>query len=269
MIYMTWRRPRTVRVNGEWLAFEWSDDWVSPPTRLLADFAHLADAPADRVASFAEKWGALGVCHYGHLGGHTDRDHDCQPLAETDGGERLELWWRYAREARAISRVAACLRHGERARPEDWADIDEAREDVDQEAVQQGAMFGPPDAWRKAWTDARVLKDVARGRRVLADAVNGWLAGGGVRPVLAWNKGEPIFRLASDGLFGELARQLAMSVGETSRLEACSACGTPYAPEKRATPGRRHYCPECREAGVPQRDAARDYRQRKAAVGGK
>ena len=43
----------------------------------------------------------------------------------------------------------------------------------------------------------------------------------------------------------------------------CSSCGKDYSAHKRPQPGKRNYCPECRAAGEPQADKARDYRARK------
>ena len=52
-------------------------------------------------------------------------------------------------------------------------------------------------------------------------------------------------------------------VADGERLASCSGCGIIYNPDRRPTATRRSYCRDCRESGVPERDASRKYRDRK------
>lgn len=64
-------------------------------------------------------------------------------------------------------------------------------------------------------------------------------------------------------LFGALTAQ-AMTAVAGSSLAMCSGCGGVFVPNGRQpASGRRRYCQECRERGVPQRDAKADYRAKR------
>ncbi len=49
----------------------------------------------------------------------------------------------------------------------------------------------------------------------------------------------------------------------------CSSCGALYTPTRRPSAGRRHYCPACRAAGAPTRDAKVDMAARRRTEGRK
>lgn len=59
-------------------------------------------------------------------------------------------------------------------------------------------------------------------------------------------------------------RALPHANGKAGYENTCSSCGRPYQSNRRALPGRRSYCPDCRKSGEPAADRARDYRDRKA-----
>jgi len=54
-----------------------------------------------------------------------------------------------------------------------------------------------------------------------------------------------------------------LPVDVSDDLAVCSSCGMLYSPTRRPNPDRRNYCPKCKEDKVPQRDASRDYYDRK------
>ena len=60
-----------------------------------------------------------------------------------------------------------------------------------------------------------------------------------------------------------LEREPEAQNGHAATAFTCSSCGKDYSAHKRPQPGKRNYCPECRAAGEPQADKARDYRARK------
>ncbi len=98
---------------------------------------------------------------------------------------------------------------------------------------------------------------------LLKDAVNDWLTFANARLVFDWNSEQAPAIYLGHGLFGNLAVQLMSAVSRTEGLALCSACGTPYLPPRQPRAGERHYCQECRKMGAPQRDASRQYRQRR------
>jgi hypothetical protein len=69
-----------------------------------------------------------------------------------------------------------------------------------------------------------------------------------------------------------VAVQLILAVTRAEGLAVCSGCGAPYLTNHQPLAGKRvgrwiakrNYCHTCRKSGVPQRDAARDYRKRQA-----
>ena len=63
----------------------------------------------------------------------------------------------------------------------------------------------------------------------------------------------------ANGLFGALVCQLMLAVTGTDGIDICAACGQAYVDSRRPNRAHRNYCRRCRQNGVPQRDAARDY----------
>ncbi|MFI4977557.1 MAG: hypothetical protein ACHQC8_02600 [Solirubrobacterales bacterium] len=51
--------------------------------------------------------------------------------------------------------------------------------------------------------------------------------------------------------------------GSTPYTLTCSGCGLPFQSQRRQLPGRRVWCQDCRDAGEPAAQRARDYRARK------
>jgi hypothetical protein len=103
-------------------------------------------------------------------------------------------------------------------------------------------------------------------RHTLEWQLTRWMQMGLLIPVVKFREKRLSFSLdvfTMMGLFGFLAYQLALAISSTDGLSACSACGQAHAPARKPTTNRRTYCPDCRESGRPQRDASRDYRQRK------
>jgi hypothetical protein len=85
----------------------------------------------------------------------------------------------------------------------------------------------------------------ARGHRIL-DLVDSQLQ---VRP-------------GASNLLGVLVTQIAHAMARSDESPACANCKTTFPPKRRLSRGSRQYCPACRKAKVPQRDASRDWRRR-------
>jgi len=61
-----------------------------------------------------------------------------------------------------------------------------------------------------------------------------------------------------------IRRAMPRQNGHVGYKNTCSSCGKEYAAIRRAIPGKRSYCSDCRATGEPAADRARDYRERKA-----
>ncbi len=243
---------------------------VRPDSRVLEGFVKLADAPAEKVLDYARRFGVLGICEHGvpashnrgpfppQLGPQTacrplgyfdflDRDRS-EGLAARACWEPVEVWWRFARQARAMLDIAAHLHQDQRPRAESWRTL---------WASSLGWTEGEPEPW-KDW-------DSEDARRELADPLNMWLALGVAPPLLRWEGSGPPAVLLGGGLFGTLAVQLMSAVTRTRGLSLCSECGDPYPPERQPRAGEKNYCQECRSQGKPGLNATKAYQRRKRA----
>lgn len=217
------------------------------------------------------------------------------------GAEPIEYWRSTASAFRAALQIARQLRADQLGRREDWRAVYEwppgqAR------VIRFGAWSAPqpppadplprPGSWSPvlytqragenrgavspegrafrsggAWLGAAMGEPggtAEEQRDLLAAFVEQWLSIGAVRPVFRWGDAGPRLSFSAGGLFGALAVHVAIMVMQGQGWAMCSGCGAPYAPRRLEGYGRRTYCGDCREHGLPARDAARDYRARKA-----
>jgi len=214
---------------------------------MLEGFVRLADdETGDRIAAYARRWGFLDLCEHGLPASHNPAPGWCRPLS-LDEGEPVEGWRRWAGQARAILAILARLSAGEPGLDEDW------------QRVFAGSRLVAP--WWREGTAESADGDRWRVRSV----INDWTVLGNVRPWLV-DYG-PHLVIGGGGLFGALAVQLVLLASGSDSVCRCSACGSPFVPTgRRPAAGRRRYCADCRERGVPVRDAKRDHRARMAAV---
>jgi len=246
---------------------------VTPQAGLLTQFVQLADAPAEQIAQYARRWGMLGLCEHGVPAGHgrsaDGRTHFGCPLqgqawVSTDAGfeltawEPLELWRRYAREAAVLLSIAATLHRGEPAPVENWRAL--------------SSLASHVDGWYWAVERTGRSNFVRVQQGILQIQLNDWLALGGVRPYFDWGVAEgqpeqpPTVRIGAESLFGALALYLVAAVASADGFVMCAGCKRPYPSAKRQpSAGRRNFCPDCRQAGVPNRLAQRARRARLAA----
>lgn len=272
---------------------------------LLEDFIRLADGTDKAICNYAGHWGVLGLCDHDLPHTHkandeawellaldttsredTDDRWDFAPRAPTcairatSGPRGAEYWepasaWRkFAREARAMMRIASFLHRKEMGKPEDWQALQDywsvgafprashlAVSWVQSPYFTKWPTADEPLSWSAVPQDAAAI---GIHRRLLARIVNRWQELGRVRPCLPWGFGEISSRLVlmGDGLMGALAIQLLMAVSGGKGLALCSSCGAPYMPKRRPNTKRRNYCLDCgRTAAL--RDAQQDRRTRK------
>jgi hypothetical protein len=231
-----WRGDYSVRLEGDGLSFV--DAWHLPPDMwagilishrprrgLLEGFTRLAkaDDPAAFVR-FAQAWGPLLLCEHRLPRGHP-------PFAEAprewescrwSKWEPLSAWRDFAQKGLGILEAAA--REGDAAVP----------------------------AQAPGW----------------AAQVNEWLVLGRVGLRIETmdehygKRARPRVVVGGDGLFGAIGVALLLAVTRTDGLAVCSACALPYVPDRGPRAGQRNYCSSCRDAGVPHRDASREWSRR-------
>jgi hypothetical protein len=187
---------------------------ISDPS-VLDDFVALAEAPPERVLRFVRKYGMLGLCKRHGL----PSSHDSSPgrivICGTRQPEDVALYNRYAKEVRAILRLAAAAHEGLAGRLEDWRDL--GAEDLDRTAKH-----------------ARLL---------VTRAVGSWLAYGDVRASFDWTRDAPQVQLEGNGTWGAIARQLAFAIARAERLAICAGCGARFT--GRVQTGRQSWCQAC------------------------
>jgi hypothetical protein len=158
--------------------------------------------------------------------------------------EPLSAWRQWVTAARGLLDVAAALHRKQNPTTEQW-----------------GRAFAVEEVRRYA--EARLGLEPPGPAQRLVGAINGWMALGQVHPRLAWDEHGARVEHSGFGVFGALALQLAAAVGRSDGWASCAGCGEWFSPKRRATKGNRRYCDRCRDAKVPQRDAARDLRERR------
>jgi hypothetical protein len=262
---------------------------------LLEGFIRLADGSDEAVLRYARRWGPLWLCEHGVPWQYDGKE--CIPPA-TDSSpwceESLDKWREYAREARAVLRIARKLDSGQPGSEDDWDEtwtgglflyatptsdrltqwvggvefdeFDAALEEAHVEATEGASTrrrttSSDPDELTEALMyESPSDYPLPLQERVLARNLNEWLAWGGVTPNLFWQDRKRSIRLAGNGLFGALAIQLLFDCCRTDGLAVCTACGTPYLPPKRPRRDRNAYCSDCGRAAAV-RDAAARYRR--------
>jgi hypothetical protein len=215
--------------------------------------SHVANA----VLAFARRWGPIAFCRHLYPAGHGPMfwpgrrlpasEWTLEPCASQQDGvlawspvEGFRLW---SLRARATLTVAGDL--------------------------QRKRLPGTPPAaagvgdWRRAVGGLPLPDTIDGAWQVLAACLNAWLELGGVKPTVDWRHSRGAILLGGHGVVGALAQQLMLAVAGQDALALCSACGREYVPERRPRPDRRNYCQDCRTSKVPERDAARAFRERR------
>lgn len=290
----TWTLPGEILVEGDllwWRGHREAKSATANQSRLLGQFVRLANGDDAAIASFARRWGVLDLCGHGYPRSHassvaaSELNGRLMPVrscivatairAEGWRSEPLERWRSLAGQAGAMLQIAQGLRLGRPVQGDVWAPLQEL---FTLDPVILGRdVFRPPEArtWRPVATDDLPLTGRVGGIRVkyrssegpaLGYAVRRWLELGGVRVHFDWMGDRGKVSFGGTSLFGALATLLATGVSGSALL-MCDECHLPFVPLKRRPPaGTRHFCPDCREAGAPQRHASAAYRARKRSA---
>jgi len=256
-IGMRWSVPQSIQIDRDrrYLIRRWTGksprvQGVAPG--MLEGFIRLRLASEEQIRDYAREWGFLGLCE--HLKPHThDRQfyglgRDCLPLGAHEGAghEPMSEWRRYARQAWAVLRIAACLRNGKQPQPEDW-----------------DALDWPGDNQRPA--------SLAEALSTVTSVIQLWNGWSDLRPAFRWTSEGPQVAFGAWHLFGGLTVQLMDTIvwAGARPYEECYHCREPYRPARKPRAGENHYCQDCRDMRYPQIMASRNSRKRPAEERGR
>ncbi len=155
--------------------------------------------------------------------------------------ESVKSWRHYARLAEALMRFTGQLTSGGRGEEKDWAVICSSTPLKGLELHQ----LNEPEQMA-----------------VVAAAVNIWFAEAHQHGILTMVDDDLQVSPHASNLFGLLITQIAHVIARSDQTVKCAGCGNPFKPRGPITRGVRQYCKGCRKSKKPQRDAARDWRQR-------
>ena len=254
-------------------------------SRLLDRFIALADRSSTdlELLAFARRYGPLYLCeHHGLAGYHkpvlmsssplgpaplvgVDEPYKyswCGPKLERQRrpamfSEPIEVWRSLALRAQNLLLVANAVRLSGNARPELW-----------EQADGFSGSFSERDGRKWAYLDNPWYR--------LAANLDYWINAADVCLRVGVEGQSLVLSLGTNpftaSVFGLVATQLLLAVTCSEGLASCSGCGAPFLSRRQPLAGKRvgrsvakrNYCQNCREELIPQRDAARDYRRRKA-----
>ncbi len=257
-----------LHLHGEYLVYRWTEESNRPAAdlvvhanaRMLDEFLRVADAEPSSVLRFARRYGDWNVCEHGLPYTHPvpAKRRPCGSLKR----QHVDTFRGLARIARALLNASASLLTEERPSQEDWRAV------VTAFCAWGRIMYGQGPR-HFGLKELIALEHPLDQQATIAAMLHAWMEAGGVLPSLVWRRaqGPKIELLAADGaqLFAALGMLVMSAVSRSSGIELCSGCGKAFNPKSKARTGHRRYCGQCRRAGVPSRDAARDYRAKRAS----
>jgi hypothetical protein len=229
-----WARPTSVEVRGENLVFDYREPikYVRPAAGMMERFLRLEDAPDERIASYARRWGALTISPLDAESGALVRPpeegsgyFDRLLHGHTESGqiESLKRWRAWVQKVRTLLSQAALL----------------------DKAIERPVGTIPPNQ-----RGSRVV-DLSREIQIW---VNRYLWASMVRPHIEWNRDRWAIRMHFTNLLGAIVLQVVLMIAKKDGLAICSSCGNPF-----ETDGKRKvYCEDC---GLPaaQRAASKKH----------
>ncbi|MDQ3165031.1 MAG: hypothetical protein M3Q17_02540 [Actinomycetota bacterium] len=276
-----WLRPVGVHIENGFLVYDRQatkskGGEICASAGMLNNFLMLGRRDDQAIADYAGEYGVLGLCQHGvvhtacthadddvawlNAGDDADAVPDERPMADnpTDH-EPLDGWRFYIELANATLAAAQRLHGGKSPSP---------IEDGDRLAILV-------DYGTRGLEKARDEPNtVERGRSVVANVCTRWLVDGQAQLVMSWDTGASVPQLtigavtADAGMFAGLGLQVVLACARSDGVAICSGCGGLHAPTRQPRPGQRTYCADCRQAGVPQRHADRDRRDKRRAAAG-
>lgn len=222
---------------------------------MLEEFLELSDAADYQIASYAAKFGVLGLCRHGHIYTYCttgDRSKTVDPYVDTPADtESLEKWRWWARAAKTTLEVAFAARQ----QPPSEVKDQQIRDLVD---YSGNWLFEEPDFPSR----------VTAARSLVVSVCNRWLTEGEARLILNWppHQARPELTIgapvADAGVFCALGIQLSLACARSDGVAVCDGCGALHSPSRQPRPGQRTFCARCRENKIPIKLANRDRRAR-------
>jgi hypothetical protein len=249
-------------------------DWHLYDAEPLSSFLSLARESdrADLILEFAKSWGPLGLCmhdqpfHHGAIWDLGQPPQFCTPRSVMVGqsekwfAESLGAWCDLVLAVDAMFAVVRALKNDQRPPRAELRLVHQLDYGVggrrDHFVEIAGKEAQPGRSRKEAWL-------------IVANRLNDWLQGA---PVRLFCESAADGALAGVdfgvddryGIFPVIATQLLSKLRDPAEGKGtkCSGCNLPFIQTRARPTGERVYCIACRRAGVPVRDAARDYRKR-------
>lgn len=238
---LVWRWPIApgIRLEGDFLLYDSLPQNPAdlrlvkrPNSRLLYDFADLAEAPAVQIEAYAKHWGVLGFCRHGH------------PVGIAYGY------------------------HADDVPPGHWRCPEMRREPLERWRVIS-QMFGWHVELIQSFRTQKNHEVAGRMASNVSSHVNHFAASFGyLRPVLVPTGSGFSLRLAGSlavaGLAAALAYQLMIAAMGGKDWLVCAECGQWFQSDVRRSSDRAAYCSKCGRAAA-MRAASRNYYKRQQA----
>jgi hypothetical protein len=228
------RIPECAHIVGDEIHWTWptaGQNRVEPPHPFLwKKFAALSYGSTDKILRFAQRWGPL--------------KRDSQ--RET---ERLEDWRSWSQRIAAAARLGGAISSNETGKAKDWKTILRA---LDRLCLLPSVTE----------SDQSMLR-----RSLLVQAINSFCETIGPLSLLrlegSAGQAFVVRPTANSGALGAVVLQLIYVLAQYDEQTKCSECGAKIPSYRPKQAGRRRYCKHCRQKGIPKRDAARAYRERR------
>ncbi len=244
---------------------------VRATRNFLQRFLKLADARAEDIETFAKRFGVLAICQQHGL--PVSHQEGCPPLGFADDcHEPLRHWRQYAARMRAVHDIARELRAGRLGQDSDWRVLDPH--------FEKNQPFSNiwVDETARNWRARKHQQALLHARSYLSSEMDSLLELADVRLQLEWQRAARSRGLEQPAqwvvrvrygpwlnLFGALVVQLLLEVCESGEdVYVCSGCEKSYTREgiRHPNASQNNYCPSCRNAKEPQREADKRRRRR-------
>jgi hypothetical protein len=239
--------PGMIELEEGNLIWNWNGDErrIEQFKGLLNDFVGLHSGPAERVLTFARRWGVLHGCprHPPPNSGLAAPDSFpsglfCLHKHPKGHAEPIADWQRMSQKFDGILRIA----------------YDLATDQTDQpEASEHWKLF----------YNAQEVRDVGQtvdsDRRALLEDLNSALSNAEVRPQIQWKNGNWGIDFHVGSLYGALVAQTTLVIARRG-IAICAGCGH-FFPPKQLKPGQDAYCdgPYCGRKAADRAAHKRNY----------
>lgn len=242
--------PGMIELENDNLIWNWngSEKRVTQFKGLLSGFVGLHSGPAERVLTFARRWGVLHPC-------------PAHPPPEEGGPTAPD----------SVPSDSFCLFKHPKGHAEsiaEWRRISQRLDGTLRIAYDLAMVHpGTSDAWKLFYAQEIPVagRTVDFDRRALIEHLNGVLFAAGVRPQIRWKNGRWGIDFYVGSLYGALAAQITFVVAQRG-VAICAGCGILFTPTQ-LKPGQDSYCdgPHCGK-GAAQRAAQKRRSEKKRLV---